>query len=248
MSIKISCAISKIGISENNPIVYIPLCKSDNLSYRFKNKKDFFIDSHELYQPVCFPIFGSYTGQGEIKDIEINENTKFIEEKMGYNIYSIANSNNILDMLIFGEIKNIIGGMFIKREIYEYIIKKAHILEDDGLYPVMNGQFTNERTIQLNLYKEYKEKKSEAYFPFRYLFYKYSEIFSKLYKDKCMSFKFKEELIDFYIFDLFIEKLGCLYIPSISNYNCFMMTEFYNECQNINNEKIMRIMSHKEKY
>lgn len=67
------CGISKIAITSGQPCVIIPLKKSKGLSY-------------QKYQPATLPIFGIYNDYGGMEDIEVNENTRFIEEHFGVTI------------------------------------------------------------------------------------------------------------------------------------------------------------------
>lgn len=69
----VSCGISNIAITSGNPCVIIPLKKSKGLSY-------------QKYQPATLPIFGVYNDYGGMENIEVNSNTKFIEEHFGVTI------------------------------------------------------------------------------------------------------------------------------------------------------------------
>lgn len=69
----VSCGISNIAITSGNPCVIIPLKKSKGLSY-------------QKYQPATLPIFGKYNDYGGMENIEVNNNTKFIEEYFGVTI------------------------------------------------------------------------------------------------------------------------------------------------------------------
>lgn len=68
----VSCGISNIAIVANQKCVLLPIKKG-------------YSESRE-WGPATLPIFGTYNDYGGIEDIEINENTKLIENHFGITI------------------------------------------------------------------------------------------------------------------------------------------------------------------
>ena len=72
----VNCGISNIAITSGNKCVLLPL-KENNSETR-------------KWQPATLPIFGEYNDYGGIENIEIDDNTKLIEEHFGITIAEFA--------------------------------------------------------------------------------------------------------------------------------------------------------------
>jgi len=113
------CGISHIAITSGKPCVMIPLRKALH-------------NRHYLpYEPATLPIFGVYDDYGGIEGIEIDDNTKLIEEHFGCTIDEFCyfftrgsitkNDSDISAKLKKNkEIKNWTF-MFISREVYDFM-------------------------------------------------------------------------------------------------------------------------------
>jgi hypothetical protein len=69
----VNCGISNIAITYGHECVILPIKKDDNNETR-------------KYVPATLPIFGKYNDYGGMEDIEIDDNTKLIEEHFGITI------------------------------------------------------------------------------------------------------------------------------------------------------------------
>lgn len=117
----VCCSISSISICGGTEVAYIPL-EVYKYSNRIGDGNNILIYRHCFYTPVTLPIFGLYDSYGGIEDIEENYNTETLEKHF---------KTKIRDVISLTKMKKpITSGMFIHREIYDFIVK--NLIDDYG--------------------------------------------------------------------------------------------------------------------
>lgn len=123
------CGISKLPISEGDSVVFIPLvynttCQHSgvfNASLR---------GIRSFYSPATLPIFGTYDGCGRLENIEYNINTDLIHSCFSQSVDEFTKS--AISGKGFDEKMPPLSGMFVNREVYEFLCKPKEIAH--GLY------------------------------------------------------------------------------------------------------------------
>lgn len=121
----IYCEVSNIAIKEGDDMVILPIKKSNN--------------SYSPYIAATLPIFCTYNDYGNVKDIEIDTNTKIIEDHFKISINEFTDyllegkHTHMRDEYILvkdkldklGTLKEMVNWnfMFIDRKVYDKVIK-----------------------------------------------------------------------------------------------------------------------------
>jgi len=122
----VHCNISKIAITAGDKCVLLPIKKNQYQSYQYFT-----------WNPATLPIFGEYNDYGGLEDIEINNNTKLIEEYfgasiedfVGYFTEEVTYQREDVDITTFNkhtvdEMKDW-NFMFIDREVYDFMANNS---------------------------------------------------------------------------------------------------------------------------
>jgi hypothetical protein len=239
-SFNVACSISNISIGAGDPVAYIPL---ENARYRYHigDGNDMLIYMHCFYAPVTLPIFGEYDDYGGVECIEINRNTKIIEEFFGITIDKVIDTKR--DNY---EVGTISSGMFVHRKIYDIMVKKCSIANEWGGIsspifaeprndPMMS--LTNdlerylkevEKNIKLfgdcnTILGRDKERHKDNYFltSISSIFgFREYDIFNDIYQQKMREGELKDEIIEFVLFESGMGATNNFYFPAMNGYQC----------------------------
>lgn len=115
------CGISNIAITAGQKCVLLPLKKTTNEYYE--------------YSPATLPIFGEYDDYGGIENVELNDNTKFIESEFDCTIDEFCHfftrgcvrtdEDDFPTKLLENELLKKWTFTFIDRKVYDFMIKHA---------------------------------------------------------------------------------------------------------------------------
>jgi len=226
-----ACSISSISIGGGDSVVYIPL-EISKYPYKISDGNNFLIYSHCFYSPVTLPIFGDYDDYGRVENIKRDTNVDIIEAHFDEKIEDICGMNK-------HDIKPISSGMFIHREIFDILVEKCSQIDEWGKKDSESGK--NYLSNQFDKFMEHirqakdMEKKYKIYskarsnrgweiwltqeahnvFNFRH-YYKFRKIYFPLIENG----KFKEELIQFILFESGMFAVNRFYFPAMNGYQC----------------------------
>jgi hypothetical protein len=156
------CELSNITINAGDKCVLLPII-SDTYS------------ETRGYSPATLPIFGEYNDYGGIENIEVDENTKLIEEYYGISImdfctylldgvgtYDRAESQEVGSRIKYEEEAKNMRFMWINREVYDFMAESQYSHEighlDLGGAELLDGLGFNRR----------EDLTSQAYNPVRF--------------------------------------------------------------------------------
>ncbi len=113
----VSCMVTGLSIGPCDKVAFIPLKaqKEKQLLAKGEVLYGLFYPT-EYFAPATYPIFGTYDDYGGVEDIERDENVLYLEKKFNMKIENILS----MDSRLFD------GGVFILREIYDFIIQEKH--------------------------------------------------------------------------------------------------------------------------
>lgn len=101
-SFNVSCGISRLSINYGDRCALLPLIRSPYNKNGVIESTSMFVGYETIFQPFCFPIFGTYDDYGSLEKIEKDSNTKAIEEYLGMSIENYVSlitdgRNNVYD-------------------------------------------------------------------------------------------------------------------------------------------------------
>jgi phenylalanyl-tRNA synthetase alpha subunit len=146
--------ISKISIGEDEPIIYIPLEKSDIYINKFGNGHHGLTHPWAYYRPITLPIFGTYDGCDGLEDIIKNDNTKIIEKHFNMSIEDFVDQAKQPDIVQ--------AGCFIHPKIYKLFTQQGSV-HDNGIILDNKNSYYKEYDKLYNDLKTIEEKYSKLF-------------------------------------------------------------------------------------
>lgn len=158
-----TCGVSNLPIMDDDEVVLFILEKT-NISRGFKINS--FMKTTDLYDPICLPIFGKYTGYGDIKDIideddlVYNHMINLLQLNPEFN-KEVLSVNNIEDLIsqIERDSFNNLNFMLVHKKLYSELVdtvnnQKSYYNETttkkEELFNTINDYKTNDELNNLS--------------------------------------------------------------------------------------------------
>ena len=240
-SYDVCCSVSNLTIHCGDPTIYIPL---EAYKYRGNgipsDRNNTLIYRHCFYMPATLPITGLYDDYGRIGLIDKTDNTAVLEEFFGVSI------EDICDMHSERAPKNIISGMFVLHDVYDALVKAAHIDEFGGKSSPLDFKKGNLMKDLSDKFDKYIGEMKEAEDLFNKLNdlggvvgnlrrqginiyasgvhsvfqFREHDLFNSIYLKHIMEGRFKEEMSKFVLFGCGMSGCNRFFFPAANGYQC----------------------------
>lgn len=156
-SYDVACGVSRITLHPGDPVVFIPFtCLKEKMptgAYIVSNA-----GPKHSYTPLTLPLFGEYGDYGRI-DVTEDVNTGLIEKY--FDVDTFAEQASTGKESETGKIPDAIAGMFIRREIYDHLVKNPHT-EFRGISTAYNDHYVTGHLLKHLGFIEGQEDKTRV--------------------------------------------------------------------------------------
>jgi len=239
MGRNVACSISNLSIGDEVPVVFIPLVASKDYftvkdhpsEYHLVGNVGSLNDTNHYFNPLTFPIFGEYDFYWGLKNIEENVNTSIIKKyfKMDIDDFVSAANASEEDRQYASPHQDIIdnlSGMFILREVYDFICSGEFKLDysiEEGVgsffKQIENCSYVNANTEGFDLSGFNIKDINEFLNPFK----NFSDLKvgilphgENIYRSSVEEGNLKKELTDFFTMERVMFKTNRFFFPAFN--------------------------------